>query len=102
MAFLRVARTWEIPEGRAGKFQVGDEEIALWHIGGRFFAIANRCPHEHFALLHQGTLDGLAVTCPMHGWTFDLVSGQALKGDGRVRTYAVKVEGSDVLVEPSS
>ena len=98
-AYLRVARLSDIPEGRGARVTIGDDEIALWHVRGRIYAIGNVCAHQHFSALHLGTLTGLNVSCPMHGWTYSLETGAALSGSGRVRTYGVKVEGDDIFVE---
>jgi len=97
--FVRVARCSEIPERRSKLVHVEGEEIALWCVNGKFYAINNVCPHQHFSKLHEGTLEGLYVTCPMHGWSFCLEDGLPQLGNGKARVYRVKVEGGDVLVE---
>lgn len=102
MEFVKVARFSEIGERRSKRIKVEGEEIALWRVDGRIYAINNVCPHQHFSMLHQGALDGVFLTCPMHGWTFSLVDGTPRTGNGRARTYAVKVEGDDVYVEMPS
>lgn len=101
--FVKVARVADIPERHSKRITVGDEEIALWHVDGKFYAVNNVCPHQHIPALHEGTVDGLKLTCPMHGWTYSLETGIAEFGNGRVKTYKVKVEGNDLYVEsPSS
>jgi NAD(P)H-dependent nitrite reductase small subunit len=96
--FVKVAKTFDVAE-RQGKFiRVDDEEIALFRIDGSFYAIDNVCPHQHISALHQGEIEGLNVTCPMHGWTYSLETGKAVGGSGRVRTHEVKVVGQNVLV----
>ena len=98
-AYVRVARLSEIAEGKSVRVKLGDDEIALWHVRGKLYAIGNVCSHQHFSELHRGILSGLTVACPMHGWTYSLETGVALSGSGRVGTYAVKVEGDDVYIE---
>ena len=49
--------------------------------------------------LHEGILNGYELTCPMHGWTFDLTTGQPTAGGGKLKRYVVKVVGNDVLME---
>jgi NAD(P)H-dependent nitrite reductase small subunit len=100
--FINIGKASSFPEGKGRRIKVGEEDVALWHVRGKFYAIDNICAHQHFALLHQGILEDLAVTCPMHGWTFSLETGRATVGSGKVRTYAVKVEGKDVYVEVST
>jgi len=97
--FIRVARTSDIAERRCKLVHVEGEEIAVWHVGGRFYALNNVCPHQHFSSLHQGTLDGLYVTCPMHGWSFCLEDGLPKFGNGRARVYQVRVVGEEIFVE---
>ena len=98
-AFVKVEKVPAGPEGRSKRVKVGDQEIALWHVQGKFYAIDNVCAHQHFAMLHQGILEGLTVACPMHGWTFSLETGRATIGNGKLKTYAVKVVGDFVWVE---
>ena len=93
-----MARPAEVPEGGALRLTLVDHEIALWRVGGVLHAISNTCPHQHVAALHNGTLDGECVTCPMHGWTFSLRTGRAVRGSGRVRVYPVHVEEGWVLI----
>ena len=97
--FVRVAHIREIPDRCSKKIILGGEEIALWHVGDRFYAVGNVCPHQHFSALHQGILDGLFLTCPMHGWTYSLETGIAIVGNGRVLTYRVELWGDDVIME---
>ena len=83
----------------------------------RFFALRDICPHQG-APLSAGKLDGTALpcrpgeeisygrmgeilTCPWHGWQFDLASGRALIEPDRfrVRIYPVHVAGGRVVVQ---
>ena len=97
--FERVARLSDLAEGKGARVKLGDDEIALWRVRGKVYAIANLCSHQHYSELHRGILSGLTVACPMHGWTYSLETGIALTGNGRVRTYRVKLEGDDVYLE---
>jgi NAD(P)H-dependent nitrite reductase small subunit len=98
-AFVKVGKTSSVPDGKSRRVKVGEFDIALWRVRGKFYAIDNICAHQHFAMLHQGILEGLTVACPMHGWTFSLETGRATIGNGKLKTYAVKVVGEDVWVE---
>jgi 3-phenylpropionate/trans-cinnamate dioxygenase ferredoxin subunit len=97
--FVKVGKLSAIPEGKSKRVTVGDEELALWRVRGKIYAVNNVCAHQHIAALHQGILEGLLVSCPMHGWTYSLETGKAISGGGSVKTYAVKVVGDDILVE---
>ena len=100
--YIRVASVHQIREGLGTLVTVKGADIALFRYEGMFYAVSNVCSHQHFSKLHEGCQDGLRITCPMHGWTYDLKSGTALNGDGRIATYPVKIEGSDVMVEVPS
>lgn len=97
--FVKVARVSEIPDRRSKRVTVGDEDIAVWHVGGTFYAISNVCCHQHIPALHQGILDGLRVSCPMHGWTYSLMTGLTETGQGKLRTFKVIVEEDGVFIE---
>lgn len=99
MEFVKVVRRSDLRNRRAILVRIEGEEIALWSVDGTIYAINNVCPHQHFSMLHQGSLDGIHLTCPMHGWTFSLADGRPVTGNGRAKTYQVKVEGDDVFVE---
>ena len=85
-------------EGRGVRVRIGEHDIALWRLQGRLYALANTCPHQHISALHSGTLEDRCVTCPMHGWTFSLETGNAVTGNGRVRVYPVRENGGWVEI----
>lgn len=97
--FIRVARVPDMREGRSKLVKIDGEDVALWQVGGKIYAINNVCPHQRFSMLHQGTLEGNHVTCPMHGWSFCLEDGTPKTGNGKAKVYAVRVEGDEVFVE---
>jgi nitrite reductase/ring-hydroxylating ferredoxin subunit len=97
--FRRVAAVAELRERRGVQILVEGRPVALWRVEGSVYAIDGLCPHMHFPTMHLAQLEGMAVTCPMHGWTFALGDGRELEGNGRVKTYRVHCEGGDVYIE---
>ena len=97
--YAKVAELAEFSSGHPKRVVIEGTEVAVFFIEGKFFAVQNECPHQHFSALHEGILNGLELTCPMHGWTFDVSTGKATVGGGRLKHYAVKVVGDDVPVE---
>ena len=96
--FVRVASTGEIPAGQGRMFEVGGRQVAVFNVAGQFHAIDNVCEHQGGPLA-EGELDGCIVTCPWHGWTYDVSTGASPDDpDTKVRRFDVKVDGSDVLV----
>jgi nitrite reductase/ring-hydroxylating ferredoxin subunit len=97
--FVKVARREDIPEGTGITVEAEGTPIALFNAGGRFFAIHNTCLHRG-GPLGEGELDGTIVTCPWHGWQYDVTSGTNLDDPGRkVSCFPVKIESDDILIE---
>ena len=97
--FVKVADLSEVPPG-TGKLVVGpfDKPMALFNVEGQIYAINHVCPHRGGPLA-EGTLAGTVVTCPWHGWTFDVTTGEPDHPGGHsVAAYQVKVEGTSIYV----
>jgi nitrite reductase/ring-hydroxylating ferredoxin subunit len=74
--------------------------IALYHLGGRIWAIADACPHAG-ASLCAGELDGDVVTCPRHGSQFRVTDGARVRGpaDSAAQAFPVVVEAGEAFLE---
>lgn len=79
-------------------FEFDGEQGVLFHAEGRWFAVRNRCPHQQFERLHEGEVAGTVVTCPMHGWKFDLATGTGVNAGGRLRVWKVTVRDGEIMV----
>jgi nitrite reductase/ring-hydroxylating ferredoxin subunit len=96
--FVTVARADEIPPGSVRTVRAGDEEIALARVDGRFYATQPACLHLH-GPLGEGRLEGCVLTCPWHGWQYDVRTGENEFDRAIVlRTYEVRVEDGDVQI----
>lgn len=96
--FVRAARASEIPPGTGKVVVVQGIPVALFNVDGRFHAVSNVCLHRG-GPIGEGTLDGPIVTCPMHGWEYDVRTGENMTNPfARLRMFEVRVEGDDVLV----
>lgn len=74
-------------------------QIAVFNVDGDYCAINNICPHRG-GPLGEGDVEGTLVSCPWHGWQFDVKTGKSpVNPAASVKTYVCKVEGSDVCVE---
>jgi nitrite reductase/ring-hydroxylating ferredoxin subunit len=101
MALERAAKVSEIPPGSIRELQVAGKPVALANIGGRFYAIDNTCLHRG-GPLGQGQLEGSVVTCPWHGWQFDVRTGKALMNPtAGLGCFRTEVQGEDVFLELS-
>jgi len=97
---FRIASRAELPaEDQAREFPAGERMVCVANVGGRLTAMDNVCLHRG-GPLGQGTIEAGKLVCPWHGWQFDPATGAASHNPlARVRLYAIKVEGDDVLVE---
>ena len=111
-----VAPVRELPPGSRKLVDVGGRAIVIFNIGGEFFALLNRCPHQGGNLC-EGRLIGLVessepgayrysrqgeiLRCPWHGWEFDVRTGKSWCDPARIRTktYGVGTEPGRSLVE---
>ncbi len=99
MGFERAARQDEIPQGQIREFQVSGKTIAIANVGGKLFAINSICLH-HGGPLGEGDLDGTVVTCPWHGWQYDVTTGRLIQQpDAATQCYAIELRGEDIFVD---
>ena len=75
------------------------KNIALFNVDGQVRATDNACLHRS-GPLGEGSLEGGIVTCPWHGWKFDVAGGACqMNPKLKVKTYPVKIEGPDIFVD---
>ena len=99
MSFVRIAAAAEIPPGAGRAFALGRYEIAVFNVGGAYYALENTCPHPGGPIA-DGWLEGAEVTCPWHGWCFDVRSGKMTLGDfARITRFAMERRGEDLYVD---
>ncbi|MGQ0574879.1 MAG: Rieske (2Fe-2S) protein [Pseudonocardia sp.] len=113
-----VGRVSDIPPGERKIVEVGGRTIGVFNVRGRFYALRNICPHQG-APLCQGSLGGTALpsrpgefvwgregeilSCPWHGWEFDVTTGRSVFNPHRtrVRTFEVSVAPADADADAS-
>jgi nitrite reductase/ring-hydroxylating ferredoxin subunit len=97
--YVKAIAVADLAPGQCKEVLVAGRAVALYNVGGVFHATTNTCLHRG-GPLGQGFLEGNVVTCPWHGWTFDVTSGaNTVNPEMTVETFEVKVEGGDVLVK---
>ena len=85
--------------GKIVEIIIGGTAIAVANVDGTFHAITNTCPHAE-GPLGDGGLAGSVVTCPYHGWKFDVGTGACITNPGvTIKTYPVAIEKSAVCVK---
>ncbi len=85
--------------GSAKRIVINDTAIAVYRLEDGFHATDDLCPHMKASLAY-GKIDNHVVACPRHGAKFDIKTGHVLSLPSvhGVRSYAVKVEGNQILV----
>ena len=96
---IRVAEKKDVPPGTAKAVDVEGRAVALFNVDGTYYAIADTCTHRG-GPLSEGAVEGTVVTCPWHGATFDVTTGNVLgppAAEG-VAHYNVQVDGNGIKV----
>ena len=95
----RVAATTDIPAGEGREFVVAGRIVAVFHTDGAFHAMDGICPHSGGPLA-KGALNGNVVTCPWHGWQFDVSTGRhCLNAHLKHPSCTTVVEGDQIWIE---
>ena len=96
--FVRVAATSDVEPGHGIVAEVNGKTLAVFNVDGAFHAIDNTCVHRG-GPLGEGDLEGSVVTCPWHGWQYDVSTGACVANpSAKVAVYQVQVDGTDVNV----
>ena len=94
-----MAQLAEIPLDRGLTVRRNGVELALFHLGGEVFAFEARCPHRG-GPLGESLREGDKFYCPMHGWEFELRTGNCRENpEKRVKSYPSRIVGSEVQVK---
>ncbi len=96
---ITVGRAADVPAGRGATVKLKDgAEVALFNVNGDFRAIENFCPHKGYPLA-DSRLDGSVVECDLHGWRFDVKSGECFtKKNCSLESYEVVIEDEMIKI----
>ena len=98
MPFARAAKIADVPAGTIRQFQVEGTPVALANVAGKFYAINDVCVHRG-GPLGEGELHDNVVTCPWHGWQYDVTTGKVTQNPSMgVACYATEVRGDEIFV----
>jgi len=91
-----ICRVEDIPQLGSRVLASAEGDIAVFRTSSdAVFALRDRCPHKG-GPLSQGIVHGRAVACPLHNWSIDLASGEAMGADrGKGCTPVVPLEVRD-------
>ena len=122
MTLIPICSTNDLPEGSRKTVNVEDTPVLVLHVDGSYYAIEATCPHQSgplgqgivlpkleatFVSAGKGLEESfsetiLTISCPWHGWEFDLSTG-AHCGDSEVTLSTFEIvekEGELFLKSP--
>lgn len=95
---VAVGRADEIPEGERKIVQVEELSIGVFHHKGQWVALRNSCLHRGGPVC-TGKLEGDILTCPWHGYTYDVKNGQlTMDHSAYLDSYPVEIRGDEVYL----
>jgi nitrite reductase/ring-hydroxylating ferredoxin subunit len=112
----RIGPASDLPPGTHRLVKIRNIDIGVFNVDGAYYALPNICPHQYGPIStgsvggmmacsaatdwkHAYIREGEILTCPWHGYEFDITSGRCLSSPHlRVRQYPVTVEDGDIWV----
>ena len=97
--YVKIAKVSDFAGVRYKKFSILARNVAIFKdANGDFFATEISCKHQNWDLT-TGKFDGDIVTCPRHGWIYNVRTGDCLTHEStRLRKYGLRIEGDDILI----
>lgn len=96
---VKVAEQTDLNPGECTVVEVEGKTLALFNVDGTYYAIDNTCLHRG-GPLGEGELEGNVVTCPWHGWRYDVSTGANVNNPAvKVACFPVRVEGPSIFIE---
>ncbi len=96
--WVAVLLATDLPDGEVVEAMVGERALAIARVGDEVYALDNVCPHAG-GPLGDGVLEGCELTCPWHGWTFDVTNGSCtLDPSLEASTVEAKLQGGHIYV----
>ncbi|MGI8826685.1 MAG: non-heme iron oxygenase ferredoxin subunit [Chloroflexota bacterium] len=99
LEWVKVADISEIVPDMGLRVEIDEYPVAIWNIGGAFYATDDTCSHEEASLSEGDVWDG-NIECPLHGSQFDPETGAAITLPAvlPIATFPIKIDGNDVYV----
>jgi nitrite reductase/ring-hydroxylating ferredoxin subunit len=96
---ITVGNVEAVPPGRGATVKLKDgTEVALFNVKGKFYATENFCPHKGYPLA-DSRLYGQIVECDLHGWRFDVRTGECFtRQDCSIESYEVVIEDGMIKI----
>jgi nitrite reductase (NADH) small subunit/3-phenylpropionate/trans-cinnamate dioxygenase ferredoxin subunit len=97
--WIRVAESSQVRERFGLSISLHGKSIVLFRYDGKVYALRDSCPHQG-APLSDGYVQNGVLTCPHHGWNFNISNGAFVQNQAiRVPSYEVKEAAGTVYVK---
>lgn len=103
--FVSVCSSNELIPAKGKKIKFEDDidmEVSIFKIDNVYYCVSNICPHKHQPVIYKGIIKGCTVTCPAHGWTYDLKTGENTnkhQGIKRLKKYEILEQNGEIYIE---
>ena len=100
MAWIKIAKTSDIPNNKGKEVNVNGNRVAIFHANGKYYALEALCRHQDGSLA-PGKVDGEVVECPLHSWHYNVRTGELLDYlEGvKLKTYKIDLKGRDIYID---
>jgi len=89
----------DLPSEKGVKVIIDDEEVALFNVKDKVYALSNVCPHQHMSIIQDAFIEDGFVVCPAHGWKFRLEDGMQPDNRNGLRSFETRIVDNSVYVK---
>ncbi len=103
--YIKICPSKEIFERKGKRFQIEDDydkQVAIFRLNGKLYCLHNICPHRHQDQIHNGIIKDGTVTCPLHGWSYYIDTGENTnpkQGLKKLDTFEIFEQDGFVFIE---
>lgn len=94
-----VCKKKDLKDSVGKRIYINDTDVAIFKVGEKIFAVSNVCPHQQASRIYEGFVENNCVVCPLHGWTFNLETGNLHSGSRGLDSYPVKIIDGDIYAK---
>ena len=96
---LKVCSESQLKDGSVKTLKILARNVAVFRLQGTLYGLEADCKHMRASIAH-GAIEGTIITCPAHGWRYDITTGECLNESwARLKTYPVDVVDGIVYIE---
>jgi NAD(P)H-dependent nitrite reductase small subunit len=97
--FIKACKFSELADKEGKRLIIDDIDIAVFKVEDKVYALSNICPHQHTRLIYDGFIENDFVICPLHGWQFNLETGNMPTGSRGLKVFETMIKDGDVYIK---